>query len=68
LRHSVATDMDDSGAGELMVQTTLGHADIKTMRDYIHVKNQNLRDQLGNLADSDKPLTPTIFTPSENTV
>lgn len=51
----LATDMFDMGAGEFMVQTALGHADIKTTRDYVHIKNQNLCNQLENLADSNKP-------------
>ena len=66
LRHTVATDMFDLGAGEFMVQTTLGHADIKTTRDYVHIKDPNLRNQLENLANSNKPGGPTIFPPSEN--
>jgi integrase len=63
LRHTVATDLYDMGAGEFMVQTALGHADIKTTRGYVHVKNQNLRDQMENLADGNKPSSPTIITP-----
>ncbi len=32
-----------------MIQAALGHTDIKKMRNYAHVKNQNLRDQFDNL-------------------
>ena len=46
-----------------MVQTALGHASSKTTRDYVHIKNQSLRDQLENLADGNKPSSPAIITP-----
>ena len=51
------------GVGEFMVQTALGHASSKTTRDYVHIKNQSLRDQLENLADGNKPSSPAIITP-----
>ncbi len=68
LRHTVATDLYDMGAGEFLVQTALGHANIKTTRDYVHVKNKSLRDQLENLTDSNKPSSPAIITLSGDEV
>lgn len=68
LRHTMATDPLDLGAGEFVIQAALGHADIKTTRGYAHVKNQNLRASLEELANSNKPDDLAIFTPSAKSV
>jgi len=64
LRHTFATELLSIGATEKMIQTSLGHSNVKTTQIYSHVLDDNLRTVLEVLTNNVKQ--DTIFVSSEN--
>ncbi len=50
LRHSKATDIRNKGGDIVFVQSVLGHSDIKTTRRYVHVTEEQLRQEYHQFA------------------
>lgn len=61
LRHTFATDLLALGAGEFLIQTALGHKNLRTTKIYAHVQNRPLLDALEAVAAP----RDTIFTPTD---
>ncbi|MBN1119036.1 MAG: tyrosine-type recombinase/integrase [Bacteroidales bacterium] len=51
LRHSYATHLMDAGVNLRLIQSILGHKNIKTTTIYTHVSNQNIQDVFSPLDD-----------------
>lgn len=62
LRHTFATDLLALGAGEFLIQTALGHKNLKTTKIYAHVQNHSLLNALEAVST---PIGHTISTPTD---